>query len=71
MPCGSMALWYCASWSLGLRAVRMTIAQLKGLAVQLIALEATGGFETAAAATLGAAGLPVVIVNPCSGPRLR
>ena len=40
------------------------IAQLKGRDVQLIALEATGGFETVVAAALGAAGLPVVIVNP-------
>ena len=31
---------------------------------QLVALEATGGFETVAAATLAAAGLPVVVVNP-------
>ncbi len=30
----------------------------------VVALEATGGFETVAAATLAAAGLPVVIVNP-------
>jgi len=30
----------------------------------LIVLEATGGYETAAVAALGAAGLPVVVVNP-------
>ena len=30
----------------------------------LIVLEATGGYETAAVATLGAAGLPVIVVNP-------
>ena len=30
----------------------------------LVALEATGGFETVAAAALAAAGLPVVVVNP-------
>lgn len=29
-----------------------------------VAVEATGGFETVVAATLGAAGLPVVVVNP-------
>lgn len=29
-----------------------------------MALEATGGYETVVAATLGAAGLPVVVVNP-------
>lgn len=40
------------------------IVQFKGQDVKLIALEATGGFETIVAAALGAAGLPVVIVNP-------
>lgn len=40
------------------------IVQFKGQDVKLIALEATGGFETVVAAALGAAGLPVVIVNP-------
>jgi transposase len=40
------------------------IAQLKGRDVKLIALEATGGFETVVAAALCAAGFPVVIVNP-------
>jgi transposase len=39
-------------------------ARLKELLPQIVALEATGGFETVAAATLAAAGLPVVIVNP-------
>jgi transposase len=34
------------------------------LAPSLIALEATGGFETVVAAALGAAGLPFVVVNP-------
>jgi transposase len=34
--------------------------RLQGLCPQLIALEATGGFETIAAAALAAAGLPVV-----------
>ncbi len=37
---------------------------LRKLSPQIVALEATGGFETIAAATLGAAGLPVVVVNP-------
>jgi transposase len=39
-------------------------ARLHELSPGVIALEATGGFETIAAATLAAAGLPVVIVNP-------
>jgi transposase len=40
------------------------VARLVGLGVHLIALEATGGFETVVAASLGAAGLPLVVVNP-------
>ncbi|RCW80045.1 IS110 family transposase [Phyllobacterium bourgognense] len=39
-------------------------AKLKSLCVALIALEATGGFETVVAASLTAQGLPVVVVNP-------
>ena len=40
------------------------IARLKELSPRLVALEATGGFETVVAAALAAARLPVVIVNP-------
>jgi transposase len=40
------------------------VGRLRELSPQLVALEATGGFETVAAAALGGAGLPVVIVNP-------
>ncbi len=40
------------------------IARLNQVSPYLIALEATGGFETVAAAALGGAGLPVVVVNP-------
>ena len=39
-------------------------ARLGSLNPRLVALEATGGFETVAAAALAAAGLPVVVVNP-------
>jgi transposase len=38
--------------------------RLKKLAPGIVAIEATGGFETIVAAGLAAAGLPVVIVNP-------
>jgi transposase len=38
--------------------------RLLALSPALVALEATGGFETLAAAALSAAGLPVVVVNP-------
>jgi transposase len=40
------------------------IGRLKALAPRLIAIEATGGFETVVAAGLAGAGLPVVVVNP-------
>lgn len=38
--------------------------RLRELSPQIVALEATGGFEIVAAAALAGAGLPVVIVNP-------
>lgn len=40
------------------------VARLKTLAPTLVALEATGGFETVVAAGLAAGALPVVVVNP-------
>jgi len=40
------------------------IARMQALAPSIVALEATGGFETVAAAALAGAELPVVIVNP-------
>ena len=40
------------------------VTRLTALSPQLVALEATGGFETVAAATLATAGLPVAVVNP-------
>jgi transposase len=40
------------------------IARLRELGPQLVALEATGGYETIVAAALASADLPVVIVNP-------
>lgn len=44
--------------------IEALIARLRLLAPGRIALEATGGYETIAAAALAAAGLPVVVVNP-------
>lgn len=38
--------------------------RLKGLSVRVIAIEATGGFETVVAASLASSGLPVAVVNP-------
>ena len=40
------------------------IERLKSLSIRLVAVEATGGFETVVAAGLAGAGLPVVVVNP-------
>jgi transposase len=40
------------------------VARMQALKPTLIVLEATGGFETAAASALAGAGLPVAVVNP-------
>lgn len=40
------------------------IARLLPLKAHAVAVEATGGFETVVVASLGAAGLPVIVVNP-------
>jgi transposase len=40
------------------------VERLKALAPGRVVLEATGGFEQVVAATLAAAGLPVIVVNP-------
>lgn len=44
--------------------LQLLVQRLGSLAPSLVALEATGGFETVVAAALGAAGLPFVVVNP-------
>jgi transposase len=44
----------------------LLVPRLKELSPHIVALEATGGFETVVAAALAAAGLPVVIVNPAN-----
>lgn len=46
------------------RGLEVLVVRLRELSPHIIALEATGGFETIAAAALAGAGLPVVIVNP-------
>jgi transposase len=40
------------------------VRRLQGVAPQLVAMEATGGYEIGLAAALGSAGLPVAVVNP-------
>jgi transposase len=45
-------------------AIAELVERLGALAPAIVVLEATGGFEWAPAAALGAAGLPVVVVNP-------
>jgi Transposase len=44
--------------------VEALVAGLKPRSPRLVAVEATGGFETVVAASLAAASLPVVVVNP-------
>lgn len=40
------------------------VSRLKPLAPRLVAMEATGGFETVVAAAVAAEGIPVAVVNP-------
>lgn len=40
------------------------ICRIAPLGVHAVAVEATGGYETVVAASLGGAGLPVIVVNP-------
>lgn len=44
--------------------IEALVGELSGVAPSVIAVEATGGFETVVVASLVAAGLPVVVVNP-------
>ena len=44
--------------------LEMLVARLRELSPYLVALEATGGFETVVTAALAGAALPVVVVNP-------
>ncbi len=46
------------------RGITALMKQLKTLNVSRIVLEASGGYEIAAASELAAAGLPVAVVNP-------
>jgi transposase len=46
------------------RGLAELVERLRALAPERVGVEATGGFETVVAAALGAAGLPVVVVNP-------
>lgn len=44
--------------------IEALIVRIAPLAPRLVAVEATGGFETVVAASLAAAALPVVVINP-------
>jgi transposase len=44
--------------------LEVLVERLQALSPHIVALEATGGFETVVTAALAAAGLPVVVVNP-------
>ena len=50
------------------RRVRTLAERLRPIALELIVLEATGGYELLAVAALAAAGLPVIVVNPRQVP---
>jgi transposase len=52
------------SYSRDAAGIERLIGTLATVAPQLVAVEATGGFETVVAASLAGAGLPVVVVNP-------
>ena len=54
-------IWSFAYTAAGIRALR---ARLNAMAVDLIVLEATGGYERTLAGALAAADLPVAVVNP-------
>lgn len=43
---------------------RDLLKDLEGSSLEIVVLEATGGYERALSATLGGAGLPVAVVNP-------
>ena len=53
--------WQESNTEAGIDAVRH---RLQALSPELIVVEATGGYENAVVASLGAAGLPIVVVNP-------
>jgi transposase len=57
---GGEAFWVSRD-AAGLEAL---VARLAALKPRIVAMEATGGFETVATASLAAAGLPVVVINP-------
>ena len=55
------AIWRVANDEVG---IAEALRRLEVLAPALVVLEATGGYEAPVAAALGAAGLPVAVVNP-------
>ena len=46
------------------KGLAMLVKRLQGLAPALVAMEATGGYETVVASAVGAAQLPLAVVNP-------
>ncbi len=53
--------WSCANEEDGIQGL---IATLRERCIELIVLEASGGYEAAVVAGLAAAGLPVIVINP-------
>ena len=58
-------------WRATARAWPSLVERLAALSPELVAVEATGGFETVVAAALAGAGLPLVVVNPAQVRALR
>jgi transposase len=46
------------------RGMEELVDRLRAIAPAIVGVEATGGFETVVAASLGGAGLPLVVINP-------
>ena len=51
--------------------ITQVVDQLKDVAPEMVVVEATGGLETALSAALLAALVPVVVIQPPPGERLR
>lgn len=56
--------WQCSNDEAGIETL---VKRLQALVPERIVLEATGGYEAAVTAALGAAGLPVIVINPRQG----
>ena len=49
------------------KGLAVLVERLKSFAPSLVAVEATGGFESTTAAAVAGAGLPLAVINPARG----